>query len=68
MQTIGEKIKNARIKKAISKYKFAKLLNVSVSTISNWESGKTIPRGGSLIKISSMLGISTNEILRDQEE
>lgn len=67
-QTIGVKIKNARIKKAMSKYKLAKLLNVSASTISNWESGKTIPRGDSLIKISSMLGISANEILRDQED
>lgn len=64
MKVIGEKIKNARINKAISKYKFAKLLNVSASTVSNWESGKTIPRAGSLIKISSVLDISMNEILR----
>lgn len=39
-----ERIKNLRLRMGLGQDEFAKLLNVTVSTISNWEHGRRVPR------------------------
>ena len=44
----AEAIKKVRIKNKVSQTLFAKLLNVSISTVKQWELGKRHPHGASL--------------------
>ena len=43
MTNIGEKIKELRNKQKMTQEKLAQYLNVTVSAVSQWESGKTMP-------------------------
>ena len=43
MKTLGEKIKEARIKKGLKQSELAKILDVGASTISNWETDVNKP-------------------------
>ena len=43
MPSIGEKIKKLRLAKKMTQEMLARQLNVTVSAVSQWESGKTMP-------------------------
>ena len=48
-------IKRVRIKNKVSQTLFAKLLNVSISTVKQWELGKRHPQGASLKLLNIVL-------------
>jgi transcriptional regulator with XRE-family HTH domain len=57
----GERIKRAREEAQLGQRDVAEALGVSVSTVSNWERGKTVPRSrqGALEKL---LGLTLTEV------
>lgn len=61
---IGEKIKNARIEIGITQEQAAENLMVSRQTISNWETGKSLPDIVSVIKMSELYKLSLDELLK----
>lgn len=60
---IGENIKYGRKLRRISQEEFAKLLNVSSNSISNWERGVSEPVLSALVKISRIFSISIDDLL-----
>ncbi len=51
----ADAIKQVRIKNKVSQSLFAKLLNVSISTVKQWELGKRHPHGASLKLLNIVL-------------
>lgn len=60
-------IRNARLKKGISQKEVAITLGVSAPSVSDWESGKKKPNGDNLIKLSALLGVSTDYLLGNDD-
>lgn len=60
----GAKIRIARIMKGFSQEELAKRLNVSQVTVCLWENGITFPRANNLVKVSGLLGIRVDELLK----
>lgn len=56
-------LKAARVNAALTQKEAAKMLNVAVATISNWENGKTSPSVQKAIKIQEIYGIAYDEII-----
>lgn len=67
MASIGEKIKEARIKKKMTQQDLSDLLNISRSAISNWESGRNYPDLDTIVRLSDILEISLNNLLREDK-
>jgi len=61
---IGEKIKAARTESGITQEQAAESLLVSRQTISNWETGKSLPDIVSVIKMSELYSLSLDELLK----
>lgn len=59
----NERLKEIRIKKNLTQDDFAKLLNISPSSISLYESGNREPSLNTLIKIAIVLDVSTDYLL-----
>ena len=64
MQSLGEKIRQARREKGLTQEQLAQALFVSRQTVSNWENGKTEPDYQTLVRLSQELGM---EIVRAEE-
>ncbi len=62
-KTIGERIRDQRLKKGFTQDYLANELHVSSQAISKWETGQTAPDITLLIPLSKMLEISVNELL-----
>ena len=60
--TIGSVIKSKRQQKDLTQEQFAEYFNVSVSAVSQWESGKTTPDFSLLVPLSEFFGISLDEL------
>lgn len=60
---LGEKIRLARIAVSDSQEKLAEKIGVSRQTIINWEKGRTIPDGESLVKLANCYQLSLDEWL-----
>ena len=65
---IGEKIKNAREENKLTQTQAAERLLVSRQTISNWETGKSLPDILSVIRMSELYQISLDELLKGDKE
>lgn len=65
---IGEKIKMKRGELNLTQEALAKRLNVSRSTISSWEVGRNYPDLEMIVKISDVLLISLDNLLREDEK
>lgn len=50
-------LKAARVNKGLSQREAAQLLDIAVSTLRNWESGKTFPNKPMIDKICDVYGI-----------
>ncbi|MBQ8598302.1 MAG: helix-turn-helix transcriptional regulator, partial [Lachnospiraceae bacterium] len=61
---IGDKIKNAREENNLTQSQAAESLMVSRQTISNWETGKSLPDILSVIRMSELYQISLDELLK----
>lgn len=59
---IGESLKSARMKAGMSQSELAEKLGISSVGISQWESGRRIPRDETLLRIAQALGISISDI------
>lgn len=64
-QRIGERIRNARIRKGLSQETLAELTNSSLSRISRLETGKTMVSIENLIQIANVLDVGIDELLQD---
>jgi len=56
-------IKEIRSQRGFKQADLAKILNVSQGTLSNWERGEHDPDSDSLIKLSDLLGVTTDALL-----
>ena len=65
---IGEKIKHYRIKQKLTQEQLANKLFVSRKTISSWETGRSLPGISTLVELSSIFNISTDELLKNDEQ
>ena len=64
---IGDKLKNARLKKSMTQEEVAEKLFVSRQSISNWENNKTYPDIGNVIALSDLYQISLDELLKESD-
>ena len=63
IEKIGKFIKELRNEKNISQNELSEEIHVTRQAISNWENGKAIPDSDILLTLSSLFGVSINEIL-----
>ncbi len=61
--TIGEQIQKLRIRMGLTQERFADLLEVSRQSVSKWELGQAVPEVDKIIRMSELLGVSTDTIL-----
>ncbi len=67
METLGERIVNARNRKGLSQEKFAEQLGVSRQMVSRWELNMAVPRMSRMEKICELLGLTANELINGKE-
>jgi transcriptional regulator with XRE-family HTH domain len=65
---IGEKIRSARESCGLTQEAAAEKIMVSRQTISNWETGKSLPDIHSVIKMSELYGVSLDDLLKGDEK
>lgn len=63
MYIFGQRVKELREEKGLSQEALAELLQVSKGIISYWETGKSEPKGNSLIKVAKFFGVTTDYLL-----
>jgi transcriptional regulator with XRE-family HTH domain len=66
--TLGEKIKNERIKIDLSQEELAQRLKVSRSAVAKWETDKGTPDIENLKNITQMLNVSIDYLLEENEK
>ena len=67
LKAIGRRIYAARVRLGITQEKLAEQMDVSIQMISNLERGNKEIKISNLIKLSSILGVSTDYILTGKE-
>ncbi len=67
MAEFGEQLKRAREAKGMTQQTLAEKVYVTRQTVSRWESGDRYPDLLTLKKLSSVLGVSTDTLLDDEE-
>lgn len=65
---IGSKFKKARLEKKLTQENVANILNVSRSTISSWEVGRSYPDLDNLVSISKLYDVSLDNLLREDSK
>lgn len=65
MTSIGQKLKSARLNRAMTQELVAQKIEVSRQTISNWETGKSYPDIINLIKLSDVYQLSLDSLVKD---
>lgn len=65
---LGEKITLLRKKNNYSQEDLANELGISRQSVSKWESGNSIPDLDKIVKMSSLFGVSTDYLLKDELE
>ena len=63
MNAIGQNIKRLRVLAAMSQNELAHRLNKTSSAISQYESGKIIPRMGVIEQLAAIFGVDKTEII-----
>jgi len=63
-----DKILEFRKSKKMNQIELAHMLNVSRSTVINWENGKVIPSKNTMKKIAKVMGINEAELIYDEED
>ena len=67
MMNIGEKIKEKRSSMNLTQQELAAQLNVSRSTVSNWEVGRNYPDIEMIVNISNLLDVSLDVLLKGDD-
>lgn len=65
---LGEKIRKLRKENKISQEVLAEKLGVSRQSISLWENDQTMPSMENIVAIANIFGVSTDELLKDNDE
>lgn len=65
--TFSEKMLLLRKKKGLSQEQLAEMLDVSQQTISDWESQQSLPELSKIIVLSDILGISIDQLIKDDQ-
>jgi transcriptional regulator with XRE-family HTH domain len=65
---IGQRIYKIRQQKNITQEQLAKDLAISRQAVSKWESGKAIPDIENLMYISSLYGVSLDELIKGDDK
>ncbi len=65
---LAEKIMQLRKKNGWSQEELAEQLNVSRQSVSKWESAQSIPDLNKILLMSDLFGVSTDYLLKDNEE
>lgn len=60
-------MKEMRLKKNFTQEYIAEYMNVSVPTVSRWESGEFLPRADKLIKLAEVYGCSVTDLLKNTD-
>ena len=63
--TIGEKISKLRISEGLSQEQLAEKISVSRQAVSKWEMDQALPQTDKILLLTSLFGISSDELLRD---
>lgn len=63
---LGSKIKQFRIENDYSQGDIAKILGVSIRTVSRWEQNKNKPNQNEIERLSKLIGISEDELINDE--
>ena len=61
---IGQMIRLARIKKGMTQSDLAGVMNVSQGAVGQWESGITLPKARNIAKLSEVLEIPVEKLLK----
>ena len=64
MKGIGQMIRLARIKKGMTQADLAETIGVSQGAVGQWEQGMTTPRTKHIVRLSSLLEIPVEELLK----
>ena len=65
---LGEKIIRLRKQREWSQEELASQLGISRQSVSKWESGASIPDLDKIIKMSSLFGVTTDYLLKEEIE
>lgn len=57
-------IQKLRIKKGVAQEYIATNMNVSVATVSRWESGEFLPRADKLLQLAKLLHCKVDDLLK----
>lgn len=57
LKTLGDKVRDYRLKHGLSHKKFGKIIGVDASTISSWEKGEFQPKGKTQCRLTKILSI-----------
>lgn len=63
MPAIGERIRKLRTERKMTQEMLAQKLNVTVSAVSQWESGRTLPDLTMLIPLCGLFSVSADDLL-----
>ena len=58
-----ERLKQQRVKKALSQKELADRLNISQQTVAKWEKGSTFPKPATLKKLTEILDVTSDYLL-----
>ena len=64
----SEKLQELRKSRNLTQEELAEALFVSRTAVSKWESGKAIPDSNKVLAIAKLFGVSTDFLLRKEEE
>lgn len=65
--TLGKRIAEMRIRKGWGQLDLGEKLGMSTSTIGMWEKGKRDPSSAMIVKLSEVLGVSCDYLLKGEE-
>lgn len=66
--TFGEKLRQCRIERGLTKTELAKRAGLGLNTITNYENGKTYPQNRAVYKIlADILGVDTNYLHNEND-
>lgn len=63
-ENFGGTLRRLRISRNLSQFQLGKLIGVSDKAISKWENGYTKPKATSILKLSEVLSVSAEELLK----
>lgn len=63
---IGAKLKKHRLEKKLTQEDVAKELNVSRTTVSSWETGRTFPDIEKLVYLSNLYDLSLDQLIKEE--